>query len=66
MTTTDERALVDADILVYAATPAVPQYEASRALLESDAKLCVSPQVFAEFYSVKAIVGQLGKLRGGC
>jgi predicted nucleic acid-binding protein len=52
MTTTDERSLVDANVLVYAATPAAPQYLACRALLESGAKLCVSPQVFAEFYSV--------------
>src|SRR5688572_2616998 len=52
MTTADERSLVDANILVYAASPAAPQYPASRALLESEAKLCVSPQVFAEFYSV--------------
>lgn len=52
MTTPDERSFLDANILVYAATPAAPQYQASRALLESDAKLCVSPQVFAEFYSV--------------
>jgi len=48
----DERSLVDADILVYAASPALAQYQASRGLLESEAKLCVSPQVFAEFYSV--------------
>lgn len=52
MTTADERSLVDANILIYAASPAVPQYQASRGLLESDTKLCVSPQVFAEFYSV--------------
>jgi predicted nucleic acid-binding protein len=50
--TTDERSLVDANILVYAATPSAPQYQASRALLESGVKLCASPQVFAEFYSV--------------
>ena len=48
----DDRALVDANVLVYAASPAVPQYQASRALLESEASLCASPQVFAEFYSI--------------
>jgi predicted nucleic acid-binding protein len=48
----DEPSLVDANILVYAASPAVPEYAASRALLESARKLCVSSQVFAEFYSV--------------
>ncbi len=48
----DDWSFVDANVLVYAATPSAPQYEASRALLESGAKLCVSPQIFAEFYSV--------------
>src|SRR2546421_12163746 len=52
MTMSDEQSFVDANVLVYAATPAAPQYQASRALLESDARLCVSPQVFAEFYSI--------------
>ncbi|MDQ6758521.1 MAG: PIN domain-containing protein [Acidobacteriota bacterium] len=47
-----ERSLVDANILVYAATLAAPQYLASRAVLESGINLCISPQVFAEFYSV--------------
>jgi toxin-antitoxin system PIN domain toxin len=48
-----EPALVDANILVYAASPASPQHQASRALLElEDSNLCVTPQVFAEFYSV--------------
>lgn len=49
---TGERSLVDANILVYAASPEAPQYQACRALLESDAELCASPQVFSEFYSV--------------
>lgn len=48
----DDWSFVDANVLVYAATPSAPQYKASLALLESDAKLCVSPQIFAEFYSV--------------
>lgn len=48
----DLRSFVDSNVLVYAATPAAPQHQASRALLESGGALCVSPQVFAEFYSV--------------
>jgi predicted nucleic acid-binding protein len=53
MTSADEKpSLVDANILVYAASPAVAQYQASRALLESDAKLCVTPQIIAEFFSI--------------
>ena len=52
MTTAPERSFVDANILVYAASPAMPQHQASRALLESAKPLCASPQVFAEFYSV--------------
>src|SRR5437879_8143520 len=52
MTTSDEQSFVDANVLVYAASPAALPYQASRSLLESDARLCVSPQVFAEFYSI--------------
>ena len=52
MTRIAELSLVDANVLVYAATPAAPQYLASRAVLEVATSLCVSPQVFAEFYSV--------------
>jgi hypothetical protein len=38
------------NILVYAASPSALQYRASRRLLESDLRLCVSPsQVLAEF-----------------
>ncbi len=48
----DERSLVDANILVYAASPTAVQHQASRALLESEVRLCVAPQVFAEFYAV--------------
>ncbi len=48
----DEASLVDANILVYAASPTVIQHQASRALLESELNLCVAPQVFAEFYAV--------------
>ena len=47
-----ERSLVDANVLVYSSTPAAGQYQPFRALLESDKRLCVSPQVFAEFHSV--------------
>ncbi len=52
MTRASDSSLVDANILVYAASPAAPQYRASLALLESEKELCASPQVFAEFYSV--------------
>ena len=52
MTTEAEQAVVDANILIYAALPAAPQYKSSRAVLESVGSLCVSPQVLAEFYSV--------------
>jgi predicted nucleic acid-binding protein len=48
----DERALVDANILVYAASPSALQHQPSRSLLESDVRLCVAPQVLAEFYAV--------------
>jgi predicted nucleic acid-binding protein len=48
----DERALVDANILVYAASPSALQHQASRSLLESDVRLCLAPQVLAEFYAV--------------
>jgi predicted nucleic acid-binding protein len=47
-----ESSLVDANILVYAASPTAVQHQASRALLESELNLCVAPQVFAEFYAV--------------
>jgi predicted nucleic acid-binding protein len=49
----DELALVDTNVLVYAASPSAPQHQASRALLESEVPgLCATPQVFAEFYSI--------------
>jgi toxin-antitoxin system PIN domain toxin len=47
-----ESSLVDANILVYAASPTAVQHRASRALLESELRLCVASQVFAEFYAV--------------
>jgi len=50
--TEGERSLVDTNILVYSASPAAVQYQASRALLESEIRLCVAPQVLAEFYAV--------------
>ena len=50
--TTAERSFTDTNILIYAVTPSAPQYQVSRALLESDATLCASAQVFAEFYAV--------------
>jgi predicted nucleic acid-binding protein len=52
MTIADGRSFIDTNILVYAASPAVPQHQACRALLQSEARLCLSPQVLAEFYSV--------------
>jgi predicted nucleic acid-binding protein len=48
----DEASFVDANILVYAAMEEAPQHAASRRLLEFGQRLCVSPQVLAEFYSV--------------
>jgi toxin-antitoxin system PIN domain toxin len=50
--TADEPALIDANILVYAASPSAVQHQASRNLLESKVRLCVAPQVLAEFYAV--------------
>jgi predicted nucleic acid-binding protein len=50
--TAAERSFVDTNVLIYAATPASPQHELSHALLESDNNLCVSVQVFAEFFAV--------------
>jgi predicted nucleic acid-binding protein len=47
-----DSSLIDANILVYAASPTAVQHRASRALIESDLNLCVAPQVFAEFYAV--------------
>jgi len=56
MATSDSPALVDTNVLVYALLPDVPEHAASRALLDraqnGDAALCVTPQVFAEFYAV--------------
>jgi len=56
MATSDSPALVDTNVLVYALLPDVPEHAASRALLDraqnGDASLCVTPQVFAEFYAV--------------
>jgi predicted nucleic acid-binding protein len=51
-----ELALIDTNLLVYAFYPEVPQHLAARWLLdqaqEETAGLCVSSQVFAEFYAV--------------
>jgi toxin-antitoxin system PIN domain toxin len=56
MATSDSPALVDTNVLVYALLPDVSEHTASRALLDraqnGDAALCVTPQVFAEFYAV--------------
>lgn len=52
----NEPALIDTNLLVYAFYPEVPQHRAARWLLdqaqEEMAGLCVSSQVFAEFYAV--------------
>lgn len=48
----DERCLLDANILIYAASPSAPQHISCRQLLEAPQNLCVTPQVLAEFYSV--------------
>lgn len=50
--TEDEPSLLDTNVLVYSASPSALQHQASRALLESKIKLCVAPQVLAEFYGV--------------
>lgn len=50
--TEDEPALVDINVLVYSASRSALQHQASRALLESEIRLCVAPQVLAEFYAV--------------
>jgi predicted nucleic acid-binding protein len=51
-----DRALVDTNVLVYAAYPSAAQHAASRALVESAkdpaAGLCVFPQILAEFFAV--------------
>ena len=47
-----EPSLVDTNVLVYSASPSALQHEASRALLESEIQLCITPQVLAEFYAV--------------
>src|ERR1035437_2095865 len=52
MPTSDEVSFIDANILVYAAMEDAPQSNACRSLLSSDRPLCLSPQVFADFYSV--------------
>jgi predicted nucleic acid-binding protein len=52
MTTDPDRSFVDTNVLIYAATPAATQHSACRQLLESSLRLCLSPQVLSEFYSV--------------
>ena len=51
-----ELTLIDTNLLVYAFYPEVPQHRAARWLLnqaqEETTGLCVSSQVFAEFYAV--------------
>jgi toxin-antitoxin system PIN domain toxin len=56
MTTAPNPAVLDANVLVYAALPAVAQHPASRALLDQalqpGAGLCVLSQTLAEFFAV--------------
>ena len=56
MATSDDLALVDANVLVYAFYDQVEHHTACRALLERAQNgvvgLCVAPQVLAEFYAV--------------
>jgi predicted nucleic acid-binding protein len=56
MTTVSEPALVDTNVLVYALFPAMPDYAASRALLDTAraarANLYVAPQNLIEFFAV--------------
>ena len=47
-----EPSLVDTNVLVYSASLSALQHEPSRALLDSEIKLCITPQVLAEFYAV--------------
>ena len=52
----DEMAMLDTNILIYAYYEDAPQYPAAFPLLdraqEAGASLCISPQVLAEFYAV--------------
>jgi len=56
MTTWPELTMLDTNVLVYAYYEDAPQYPAAFPLLEqaqeANARLCVSPQVLAEFYAV--------------
>jgi predicted nucleic acid-binding protein len=56
MTIASDPALLDTNVFVYAVFPAVPQYAASRALLDTakktGANLRVAPQNLVEFYAV--------------
>jgi predicted nucleic acid-binding protein len=56
MTIAPEPALIDTNVLVYALFPSMPDYAASRALLDranaADANLCVAPQNLIEFFAV--------------
>ena len=54
--TTSELAFLDTNILIYAYYPESPQHQSSYHLLneaqDEGARLCISPQILAEFYSV--------------
>jgi toxin-antitoxin system PIN domain toxin len=56
MTISPELTMLDTNVLVYAYYEDAPQYPAAFPLLEqaqeANARLCVSPQVLAEFYAV--------------
>ncbi len=56
MTTPSDPALLDTNVLVYALFPAMPQYAASRALLDQakvrGASFCIAPQNLVEFFAV--------------
>lgn len=53
---TNDRAMLDANLLVYAFYPKVPQHQPARQTLDQaqdeNAGLCVTSQVLAEFYAV--------------
>src|SRR5205809_1664469 len=53
---TNDRAMLDANLVVYAFYPKAPQYQPARQTLDQaqaeTAGLCVTSQVLAEFYAV--------------